>query len=241
MKLKSSSFLLVLLICSSSLWAQQLNQGVITFEVTIDLHRNLPADRQELRSMIPQYRTDNFQLFFTENATLYKMREEEEPVSGRGGGRMRMGIPRIEAHTDRNSQERTVALDMMGRNYLILDTIDILPWKFGNEQMEIAGYMCMMAWYIDTVTQQEITAWFSPQLPAFMGPDRYSTLPGTVLAVDINNGERVWVARQIEAKEVKPAEIRKPNRGERISRADFNKMMEEMMQRFNPGGTPFRF
>lgn len=232
------SLLLVLLATGSK---AQLAQGVITYEMRMDIHRSLPADRPELRSMVPQFRTENFDLFFTPTESFYKIKEDPNQMAAAGGGgggpmRMMMRMPRSETHIDRQTNERTVFQDVMGRNFLIIDTIGMHPWKFGNEQLEILGHVCMMAWYTDTVTKQEITAWFAPGLPAFMGPDRFNTLPGTVLAVDINNGERVWVARNIEAREVNPSEVKKPTRGERMTRAEFNKFIEEQMQRMNPGG-----
>lgn len=243
MKLYKSILLIVLLGVAPGLFGQ-VSQGVINYEVRMDVHRSLPPDRQELKAMIPQFRTENFQLFFTPTESLYKAIEDQaqQPMGGGGGGgiRMMMRSPRTETHVNRESRERTVFQDVMGRNFLISDTLGIEPWKFGYEQMEIAGYMCMMAWYTDTVAKQEITVWFTPQLPPFMGPDKYVTLPGTVLAVDINNGERVWVARQIEAREVKPAEVRKPSRGEKMTREQFNKFVEEQMQRLNPGGGTIR-
>jgi len=100
----------------------------------------------------------------------------------------------------------------------------------------------MMAWYTDTLQGQEITAWFTPQIQPFLGPDRFVTLPGTVLAVDINNGEQVWVAREVEIRELKNTETRKPSRGEQITREDYRKLVEEQMQRMNTGGrTNIRF
>jgi len=240
------SILFVALLGIAASLRGQVSQGVINYEVRMDMHRNLPEDRQELKAMIPQFRTDNFQLFFTSTESLYKASEDQvhQPMGGGGGGgggmRMMMRSPRTETHVDRETRARTVFQDVMGRNFLITDTLDIEPWKFGNEQMEIAGHMCMMAWFTDTVAKQEVTAWFAPQLPPFMGPDKYVTLPGTVLAVDINNGERVWVARKIEEREVKSSEVRKPSRGEKITRDQFNKFVEEQRQRANPGGAAIR-
>lgn len=241
MKTTRLILILVFLTVTTGLKAQ-ISQGVITYELRMDVHRNIPEERAELRAMIPQFRTDNFELFFTPTESLYKIKEDPNQMATAGGGGMRMmRMPRSETYVDRQSNERIVFQDVMGSNYLIVDTIGMEPWRFGNEQMEIAGHMCLMAWQTDTVTKQEITAWFAPGLPPFMGPDRFNTLPGTVLAVDINNGERVWVARNIEAREVKPAEVRKPNRGQRMTRAEFNKFIEEQMQRLNPGAAPMRF
>ena len=237
-------FPFVLLSMLASFLPAQVTQGVIKYEVRTDAHRLISEDRQELKNMIPQFRTEHYQLFFSPTASLYKTQEEILPPGtggGRGGGmRMMMRGPRSETYIDRVSRERTVARDLMGSNYLIIDTLGIEPWKFGNEQMEIAGYMCMMAWYTDTLNKQEVTAWFSPQLPPMMGPDRFTTLPGTVLAVDINNGEQVWVAREIEAREVVASEIGKPSRGEKLSRPEFELKMEEIRQRMNNGGGAIR-
>ena len=227
----------------------QAVQGVIHYELTTDMHKSLPANRPELRTMIPQFRTDNFSLFFNSDATVYKPKavQEQEITGGGGGMRMVMRAPRTETHIDKNTRLRTVSLDFMGRNLIILDTLEIQPWRFGTETLQILGYTCMLAWYKDTVNNVEVTAWFAPQLPPFQGPDRFNTLPGTVLAVDINNGERVWVARSIELREVKPEEISivKPNRADVMTRKEFNAFLETQTQRMNqnaPGsGAMLRF
>lgn len=224
-------FLLILLIMTLPLVGlSQIQQGVIDYDFTVDVHRSLPEDRQELKAMIPQYNTQHFQLFFNPSKSLYKVKPEEDPTQRRGM-RMMMGAAGAEVFVDRPSQVRTTFQNLMGRNYLIADTLGIIPWKFGREQMEIAGYVCIMAWYTDTVANQEITAWFTSQLPPFMGPDRFTTLPGTVLAVDINNGEQVWVARNIEARQVAESELIKPSRGEAITRTDFEKLAREQRER----------
>lgn len=222
----------------------QISQGVIEYEVTMDVHRSIPPEREELKAMIPQFRTDNFQLFFNEQESLYKTKDDPEAdlrQGGRGGGMRMMRAPRTETHIDKESREVTVLQDFMGTNYLITEPLDIAPWRIGDQMMDIAGYMCIMAWYTDTLQNQEITAWFTPHIQPFLGPDRYVTLPGTVLAVDINNGERVWVARKIDIRDVRAAELRKPNRGEKITREEFRKLVEEQMERMNMRGVGMRF
>jgi GLPGLI family protein len=231
--MKVSSLMFIMMLSIVGTLSGQISQGVIEYEVTMDVHRNIPPEREEMKAMIPQFRTIHFQLFFNETASLYKPKEnpEADVPQGRGGGMRMMRTPRTETYIDKASKEVTVMQDFMGTNYLISETLDILPWKIGDQMMEIAGYMCMMAWYQDTVQKHDITAWFTPQIQPFLGPDRYVTLPGTVLAVDINNGERVWVARNIDIKEVKNGDIRKPSRGESITREEFTKLVEEQMER----------
>ena len=226
-----------LLIAAGLPLSAQISEGVIRYEVTIDMHRNIPPEREEMKAMIPQYRKETYELFFTGQESLYKAKEDAEAdlAINRGGMRMVMRMPRTETYIDKEKREVTVMQDFMGTNYLITEALDIAPWRIGNEQMEIAGYICMMAWYNDTIQNQEITAWFTPQIQPFLGPDRYVTLPGTVLAVDINNGERVWVAREVEPRELRRNEVRKPSRGENITRKDFQEMVRQQMER--TGGT----
>lgn len=238
--------LLMSFVMAAAVWCSELHaqvaEGVIRYEYSLDMHRNIPPEREELKGMIPQFRKQDFVLAFNTQERLYKAVEEEEPVSmqGRGGGRMTMRWPTSETYVSLADQQRIVAMEMMGRNYLIVDTVSLAPWRLGNEFMDIVGYRCQMAWYTDTVTQQEITAWFTVGLQPFLGPDRYASLPGAILALDINNGEQVWVARSVQIRPLNRNEIRKPSRGEVISRQQFNKMMEEQRERMRQGGG-FRF
>ncbi len=230
----------VFLLFATGLFSQ-IKEGVIRYEYTVDLHRNIPAERADIRNILPQHRTQHFELFFNEGESLYKPSENGDDQGGsRGGGGMRMMMrnPRTETYIDRKQREVTILQEYMGRNFLITDTLDLAQWRVGDERMDIEGYICMMAWHTDTVTEQEITAWFTPQIQPFLGPDRFVNLPGTVLAVDINNGEQVWVAREIIQKEIRNGDIRKPSRGEKISREDFRKMIQEQMERM--GGTGMR-
>jgi GLPGLI family protein len=221
----------------------QISEGVIQYEYRLDVHRSIPPEREDMKAMIPQYRTENYVLLFRNDERLYRPNVDVNEVATRGGGgpRMMMRTPRMDVYINTSNQEWVTAQEFMGRNYLIVDSLNIAPWRLGSEYMDIAGYRCQMAWYTDTVTNEEITAWFTLAIQPFMGPDRFSSLPGTILALDINNGERVWVARKIENRALgRDEEIRKPNRGERISREEYRKMVDEQMQRMR-SGPGFRF
>ena len=236
-----SAFAAILLSVTSSM--AQIKEGIIHYEFRMDMHRNIPEDREDMKAMIPQFRTVEFELYFNQGERFYKAKEEVV-VPGQGGGRGRgfgMRMPRSETYLSMGDMERVTYQEFMGRNFLIVDTLSLGPWRLGNEYMDILGYRCQMAWYIDTVTNQEITAWFTVGLQPFMGPDLFNTLPGTILALDLNNGERVWVARKIEEKTLRRDDIRKPTRGEKMSRKEYDRFMEEQMERFRQGAGGFRF
>ncbi len=233
--------------------------GVILYEQKINMHRNIPAEREAMKAMIPEFRTTKQQLFFNESEALYKtvIEDEEEQFSTGGGGmRMSFRMPNTELYMQ-NSGKITSRQEFMGKYYLIEDSIQMSPWKFGDQVKTIAGYECRMAYYTRTdtipsmvisggpgateqkrekqVRTSEITAWYTDKIRPFLGPERYNTLPGAVLAIDINNGERVIVAKTIELRELKKNELKEPTNGTKTTQAEFRKLMEEQMKQMGGG------
>lgn len=230
----------------------QVAEGVIHYETKINMHRNIPAEREGMKTMIPEFRTVKNQLFFNATETLYKpvIEDEQEEWSGGGGMRMRMRMrmtaPQSETYVNTESQVRTVSQEFMGKKYLIQDTLKMLPWKFGTETKTILGYECKQAYFTEEVkitmgTQEEtrnveITAWYTDKIKPFLGPDRYNTLPGTVLALDINGGERVTLAVKIENRPLKKNELKAPSSGTKVTQEEYQKMVSEQMEKMRQGG-----
>jgi GLPGLI family protein len=71
-------------------------------------------------------------------------------------------------------------------------------------------------------------------IPVSTGPDDFFGLPGLILHVDINEGERLITAQGIDLKTLDENEIVRPTEGKKISSDDFaelrDKKMEEMKQ-----------
>lgn len=249
--------MLVCILAARTVFAQQ--QGVITYENRMNMHRNIPADRQEMKAMIPEFRTTKMQLIFNAEESLYKpiIEDEEEQFGGGGGVRMSFRMPKTETYTNSSTSMILSLQELMGKKYLITDTVKMSPWKIGTEKKDIMGYSCSMAYF--TLTQeittmrvengtptpekrtitQEITAWFTDQIRPSLGPERFNTLPGTVLALDVNNGERVIVARNIELRELKKDELKVPDASTKVSQAEFRKIQDEQMEKMRANGRTF--
>lgn len=248
--MKKYILLLGLLVCFIATITSQNAEGVITYEVKMDMHRRIPKERENMKAMIPQFRTERQQLFFNATESHYKKveedSEEEMSVSGQGAGgpvQIRMQTPKVEVYLDNASQERLVMQEFMGKEYLIADTLKVAPWKFGNEVKTIQGYECKQAYYTDESRPEqkmEITAWYTDKIRPFLGPDRYQTLPGTILAIDVNNGERVIVAKSIELRALKKNELRKPNKGTKVSQAEYRAMVDEQIKKMSGQGMVIR-
>jgi GLPGLI family protein len=214
-------------------------EGAITYEVKINTHRSLPADRQEMRAMIPEFRINQDMLVFNANESLHKpiIEDEEEQFDNGGGVRMRFNRPQNETYVNQEQSKRILLQDFMGKKFLIEDSLSVMPWKFGTETKEISGYACKQASYYNEERKQNIVAWYTDQLRPFLGPESFNTLPGAVLQVDINEGERVITAKTIELRQLKKNELKVPSGGTKTTQEEFRKMMSEQMERMRANGS----
>jgi len=235
------------MIISITVVFSQNSEGVIVYETKINLHRNIPKEREDMKAMIPEFSTVRFQLAFNPDESLFKqlVDEEEDVANFSSGNRMVMMRRAMQGETYLNRNEDIVTLkqEFMGKEYLIEDTVKMSPWKFGTETKTISGYNCKMAYFTDESRpdrKQEVTAWFTDQLRPFLGPERYNTLPGAVLALDVNNGERVMVAKTVELRPLKKNELKRPVSGTKITGKEFRKMVEERMKEMRGQGFMIR-
>lgn len=216
------------------------SEGAISYDVKVNLHKMLPPDRQDEKAMIPEFRTHKQVLLFNATESLFKPVEEDDEESDAdmsgGGARIRIRQPKIIMYSNVETGQYLNQREFMGKNYLINDSITMPPWKFGTDKKTILGYECAQAFYTDEQNKQVITAWYSDKLRPELGPDRFHSLPGTILALDINSGERLIIATKVDFRPLKKGELKVPSSGTPISRADFRKMMEEQMKKMGGQG-----
>ncbi len=217
--------LLITLVANAFSFGQ--TEGVITYEIIINNHRNLAPEREGMKAIVPQFRTFKQQLFFNASESLYKpLIEEEEEETGGQNRRFRMAG--AVNYTNPTSSLFLSQTDVFGKKYLISDTLKPAPWKFGTETKTIQGYECQQAFYTTTdERKQTITAWYTTKLAPMLGPERYNTLPGAVLAVDVNNAERVIVAKKVELRALTKNELKVPTEGQKVTPDEFKKIMQE--------------
>lgn len=231
----TSLLTLLLLLLAQLVYAQE---GVITYENTMNMHRRLGPEREAMKSMIPEYRTTKQQLFFNGQESLYKQLEEDEDqfTSSGGGMRINMRIPLSETYFNQGENQKVFLTEFMGKRYLIEDSIRISPWKFSSETKTILGYTCKQAYYEDEARNTTVVAWYTDQLRPALGPESYNSLPGTVLAVDINNGERVIKAVKVDQRTLKKGEMSRPTKGQKVTQQEYQAMMDEQMERMRQNG-----
>ncbi|QJD77408.1 GLPGLI family protein [Spirosoma rhododendri] len=119
-------------------------------------------------------------------------------------------------------------MEMLGRVYIVEDSLRTPTWKIGNQIKDVAGYICMKAETTDPIKNQTITAWFAQDIPVSAGPERMSGLPGLILELDLNDGDVEIIAQSVTFRPVTADDLKLPKtKGKKITDADYNAMVKK--------------
>jgi GLPGLI family protein len=224
------------------LLAAQMKQGMIQYQETIKLEIDFSEDQQELAKMFPSSQSFSRVLYFNEKASLYKDPDvadetgEQSWTSSQGNATVKMVIKRPEDLLFKSfaDNQKVEQKDFMGKKFLIQDEQASFQWKVMGDQMIILGYPCIKAVHEDT--SNTIVAWFTSQIPVSTGPDKYGQLPGLILSVDINEGERVIQAQSIDLETDVSDKLEAPTKGKKVSQAEFEAIREEKKREMEEAG-----
>ncbi|NCI47641.1 GLPGLI family protein [Sediminibacterium soli] len=142
-------FIMVLALLGGSGLYAQIKEGTIVYERRINMHRTI--QNEQMRAMIPEFRTSKHMLLFSDSVSVYKLVPEDEapdPFAGGGGGvRMIMRGAADGGDLYKNfSQAKSVQTsELAGKNYLIVDSIRQQPWKLYPETKQVLGHTCRKA------------------------------------------------------------------------------------------------
>ena len=117
----------------------------------------------------------------------------------------------------------------MTRLFLIEHHVRNYDWKITGNQKQILDYQCIEAERFDA-DGKKIKVWFAPEIQIPLGPALYNNLPGIVLAVDENDGQKTIVATSIQ--DIPPDEslLVKPKEGKKVTEEEFVKIRDEKMK-----------
>jgi GLPGLI family protein len=124
------------------------------------------------------------------------------------------------------TQKQFDAFTMLGKNYVVEDTLVGMNWKILNDIKEVAGHVCMKAYIEPSIRKHKITAWFAMDIPLSHGPEGYYGLPGLILELDYNDGAMVVSADKIDVKKL-TTELQTPAKlkGKKVNQTFINNMV----------------
>jgi GLPGLI family protein len=240
--MKKLFFLLPGMLCWGVSQAQ-VKEGTLIYERKQNMHRTLQDE--QMRAMIPEFRTSKHVLLFSDSISMYKIVPEDEapdPFAGGGGTRFVMRGPGDAGELYKNfSQAKSIqSSELAGKNYLIVDSIQQQPWKLGSETKTILGHLCHKATRKITqpIAQMRVMSFGG-------GAQRTDTTvqraPQTrevevIMQLDIDNATTVYTATELSAK-VDQKDLKEPKKGKVVTRPEYQKIMMDMMgSQMGPGG-----
>lgn len=211
---------------------QDAQSGKITFKETIKLHFDMGDEHPEMAKMFPSSQSVDKVLFYTKSESLYKNLEAPKDLDLKheeNGNDFQIVMKMPESIVYIHSGEKLYlrSQDLMGKEFLISDKPEKYKWKITGEQKTILNYSCQKALLQDT--SAIVAVWFTSQIPVSAGPAGLSGLPGMILAVESDNGDRMTIATSIESLPESFAFTR-PSKGKKVNRQEYEKIRADKMK-----------
>ncbi len=239
------NLLLIIVLLFPFLLAAQHTEGTITYTETVKMRVQVDdngPDAEEMRKMLPPTQSFNQVLYFNEKASLYREPNEKDPSEDvdvqheEEGRNMRVVMKRPQSRIYRDLEKNQIiqSQEFFGRFFLISGEATPKTWKLTGERKKILDYDCQKAILQDT--SRVVEAWFTTQIPAAIGPGEFADLPGLILAIEVDHGNRSVVATKVNWTTLPKDIIEKPTKGKSVTREEYKKMVDEKMKEMGGEG-----
>jgi GLPGLI family protein len=262
--MKKIQLAFALLVALATTATAQMKEGKISYERKTNMHRNIPDP--QMKSMIPEFRTDKFELIFNESASLFRSVVDDEapdPFANAGGGggmRMNFRMPTTTTYTDLAKQTQYEERAFFEKEFLIVDSLKQYKWKLSEETKTIAKQLCKKATTMVTAPQMRMrisrggenntdTAANAPIKPRETELVVWyaENIPVSVgpdnysglpgVIMEMNLDNGATVTTAVEVSAKYPKkELVQPSKGEKMTRAQFQEQMQKLMQDMQRGG-----
>jgi GLPGLI family protein len=213
----------------------QVTEGVITYDQKINLHARLPEGMEEMKMRLPEFQVIKKELIFNSAKCIFQDIEEDDLGSRGGRGWMRMAGASSTRFTNLEDETIIEKKAFMGEDFIIEEDAERFPWKLAGESKEILGMYCQRAYFLDK-DEKYVEAWFTPEIPLSIGPDKYRGLPGAILELDVEYGEINFTAVSSRSKIIKEKDIKEPKGGKKVTAQEYDIYVEEKRKEMENSG-----
>ena len=240
--MKNSIVLLLFLSVFQAYYSQEIT-GVATYKSFVKMDMKMDSTqvsaemREQIRQMVIQQTQKEYELQFNNNESLFKEKTKldkpgnnmfENAVVSTYGGLESVYQNLKEGH-------QTSQRDILGKMFLINDTLGNKGWKLQKETKNIGEYVCFKA-VLPTEeggepaenNEKETVAWYTPQIPLGFGPMGYGGLPGLIL--ELKAGDVTYLCNQIVLNSKKGMDISVPTGGKEVSKEEFERIKDKKLQ-----------
>lgn len=239
--------LFILFCLLSALAANAQNtEGIVSYErksyFTKIMARMTFLSQEQKDRMAQTYKNDEeykekMKLAFNENESMYTYGSEQGETDD---GQYSWRHDDYQLYRNFEKDKKIDIMEMLGKTYIVEDSLHTPRWKIGDQIKEVAGHICMKAESEDPIKKQKITAWFAQDIPVPAGPERYNGLPGLILELNINDGDVIIEATKVAFKKLTPNDLKLPKlKGKKIDDAAYDALLakhikESMAAQRNP-------
>lgn len=208
---------------------------------------------QRMMDMMKKQFQKTYLLFFNKEASIYKEDKALEPqrpmdmewvVVTSGGSDVMYKNLKDNRYTNQN--------ESFSKLFLIQDELQKHDWTLTNDKKFIGNYECFKATKMievpivtarisvngdrdldeeediePKIKQQEVVAWYTPQIPIGTGPATYHGLPGLIL--EVNDGTTTIICSKIVLNPEKEVSIVEPKKGDKMNQEKYDAIMEKKM------------
>ena len=182
-----------------------------------------------IKKQTPKYKTDIFELFFTDKQSLYKPAPD-----GITESKMMMGNTPADRNiifTDFETKKSIGEKKVYEKMYLVTDSVKQYQWKITEEFRKIAGFNCRRA---ETVIMDSVyvIAFYTDAILAEGGPEGFNGLPGMILGVVMPRLNVTYFATRIDNYLPTEKEIAPPTKGEKVTYKTLDTKLRDSMKQW---------
>ncbi|SDA63580.1 GLPGLI family protein [Algoriphagus alkaliphilus] len=219
-------------------------------KIAMDSTKMAPEQMAEIQAQLKKQMERDYILSFTQTESNWKQAESlgGGPATASSGGMtmvINTGSQDKILYKNLADQSFLREEEVMGKEFLIKDTLEPSEWELTSETKKIGNYTAQKATYSRIVDSQRfstgmtemenvkdtirVTAWFTPEIPVSHGPDNFFGLPGLIL--EVQNQGRILICEKIELNpSTNPVKIEQPKKGKVVNREEFRAMQEAGMK-----------
>jgi GLPGLI family protein len=220
---------LVFLILGPDLQAQ-VKEGRVIYERKMNMRRHM--EDESMKNLVPEFSVSKSELLFHGDESLFRNIKEEEDIRDQAGQqegmmvRINMGGNDDETYQNYSTVMHVETKELGPKKYLIQDSVRKFDWKLESDTQTVCGYLCHKA-TCKSAQGKAIVAWYADNILSPGGPEVFGGLPGLILLLNVDDGDLVMTAVEIQTSHFDGSLVKAPTTGKKISRAEFTKMMEE--------------
>ncbi|WP_339864499.1 GLPGLI family protein [uncultured Algoriphagus sp.] len=219
------------------------------FNISMDSTKMAPDVIADLQKQLKKQMEREYILTFSQTESNWKQVESlgaGPATASSGGASIVINTGNQDRLLYKNVAEQTYIKeeDLMGKGFLVKDSLNTYDWELTGESKQIGDYTCQKATYSRIVESKtfsmgqdemeltkdtvKVTAWFTMQIPVSHGPDDFWGLPGLIL--ELQNRGVTYIAERIVLNPTEKVQLEIPKKGQLISSKEYQALSEEKMQ-----------